>query len=76
MPWTYRIVDHGQHFALHSVEIDETGNPRGWIRRSIDFAVDRDAGPDGLVRSLEQALAEARRSPILREVSGQLEAAA
>jgi hypothetical protein len=73
MPWTYRIIDHGQHFALHTVDVGEDGTPRRWVSRSIDFAVDRDCGPDGLLRTLEEALAEARRHPVMREVGGKLE---
>ena len=72
MAWTYRIVDHGHHFALHTVRVDERGKPLEWVKRSIDFAVDHDCGPQGIIRSLEQALAEARRHPPIREVRGEL----
>ena len=72
MSWTYRIVDHGEHFALHTVEVDDNGAARDWVRRSIDFAVDRDCGPQGVIRSLEEALTEARKHPVLRAVRGEL----
>lgn len=72
MSWTYRIVDHGEHFALHTVEVDDSGAARDWVRRSIDFAVDRDCGPQGVIRSLEEALTEARKHPVLRAVRGEL----
>lgn len=72
MPWTYRIVDHGEHFALHSVEVDAGGRPMDWVPRAIDFAVDLDCGPQGVVRSLEEALTEARTHPVLRTRRGQL----
>jgi len=73
LSWTYRIVDHGQHFALHSVKLDEQGRPREWVRRAIDFACDLDCGPQGIVQSLEEALSEARGHPVMREVQGTLE---
>lgn len=72
MPWTYRIVDHGHHYALHTVEVDERGECRQWVQRSIDFAVDHDCGPQGLIRSLEEALLEARRHPVMRRVGERL----
>lgn len=65
MAWTYRIVDHGQHFALHEVCLDDQGNPRDWVRRSIDFACDLDDGPEGIISSLEQALVAAKAAPSL-----------
>ena len=76
MSWTYRIVDHGQHFALHTVEVGEDGRPLGWVKRSIDFAVDRDCGPQAIIKSLEEALTEARRHPVMRAEAGELVAAA
>ena len=66
MVWTYRIVDHGEHYVLHEVEVDETGAVRNWVRRSIDFACDRDCGVGGIFSSLEQALSEARAAPVLK----------
>lgn len=72
MSWTYRIVDHGQHYALHTVKVDEHGECQQWVKRSIDFAVDRDCGPQGLIRSLEEALAEARRHPVMQRVGEKL----
>ena len=75
MAWTYRIVDHGQHYALHSVEVDEGGRPKSWVRRAIDFAVDSDLGPSGVVAELEAALKEARRNPVLRANNDRLELA-
>lgn len=66
MPWTYRIVDHGEHFVLHEVELDDDGHVRDWLRRSIDFACDRDCSPGGIVSLLEDALKEARRAPVLK----------
>lgn len=65
MAWTYRIVDHGQHFVLHEVEVDDKGAVRGWVRKAIDFACDRDVGARGIIASLEEALAAARRAPVL-----------
>lgn len=73
MDWTYRIVDHGEHFALHEVCVDESGKPEGWVTRAIDFAVDRDCGPDGLIASLEEALAAAKSAPLLVLREGRLE---
>lgn len=65
MAWTYRIVDHGQHFALHEVCVDDHGDPHEWVKRSIDFACDLDDGPEGIITSLEQALIEAKAAPAL-----------
>lgn len=72
MDWTYRIVDHGQHFALHEVRLDSNGKVADWVRRAIDFACDRDRGPEGIVASLEQALREARSAPLLKVKDGDL----
>lgn len=71
--WTYRIVDHGEHFALHEVRVDDAGTPQDWVRRSIDFACDRDCGPEGIIASLEEALAAARGAPPLVVRQGRLE---
>ncbi|MCW1383535.1 hypothetical protein OLX02_11970 [Novosphingobium sp. KCTC 2891] len=65
MAWTYRIVDHGEHFVLHEVDLGEDGAVRDWVRRSIDFACDRDEGATGILSSLQVALAEARNAPIM-----------
>lgn len=75
MAWTYRIVDHGQHYALHSVEVDEGGRPKSWVQKAIDFAVDLERGPAGVVAELEQALKEARGHPVLRANKDRLELA-
>lgn len=72
MDWTYRIVDHGEHFALHEVCVDDAGAPRDWVRRAIDFACDRDLGPEGIITSLEQALSAARDMPLLVVKEGRL----
>jgi len=76
MSWTYRIVDHGEHFALHRVCVNDDGIPVEWVRRSIDFACDLELGPQGVLSSLEEALAEAKRAPVLKEVAGELQRAA
>jgi len=73
MDWTYRIVDHGEHFALHEVFVDEAGTPHDWVSRSIDFACDRELGPEGIIASLERALEATRDVPPLVLNHGHLE---
>ncbi|MEO0032221.1 MAG: hypothetical protein RIS94_1979 [Pseudomonadota bacterium] len=75
MDWTYRIVDHGEHFALHEVCVDDAGAPRDWVKRSIDFACDRDVGPEGIIASLQEALEAARAAPLMVVKHGKLQAA-
>jgi hypothetical protein len=66
--WNYRVVRYADGaMAVHEVYYDDNGSPEG---RQIDpatFYSDADEGLDGLVRSLERALANARENPILED---------
>lgn len=74
MAWNYRILDHGDHFALHEVYYDAAGTPNGWTERPIEFVCDTDDGPQGVIGSLEMALADARKHPVLKVKRGKLAA--
>lgn len=64
--WNYRILDHGDHFALHEVFYTPRGRPRSWTEDAITFGSDPEEGADGIIGSLEMALADARKHPVLR----------
>lgn len=64
MKWNYRVMDFGDHFALHEVFYSEGGGI-SWTESPIYFACGEDEGVDGIIGSLEMALADAKhRSPI------------
>lgn len=62
MTWRYQILDHGTHYALHEVYDDG----RSWTADPITFVCDPEEGSDGIIRSLEMALADARNLPVLK----------
>lgn len=78
MTWNYRIVkfkntprnkeftgeDH--YYALHEVYYNEAGKPDGITENPITFVCDEEEGPDGITRSLERALKDAKNRPVLR----------
>ncbi len=65
MTWNYRIVDHGDWFGLHEAFYDE-GGATSWTADPITFACDKDEGVEGIIGSLEMALADARKHPVLK----------
>lgn len=66
MTWNYRILDHGDHFALHEVFYSPRGKPNGWTENAISFTAHPEEGAEGVIGSLEMALADARKHPVLR----------
>ena len=69
--WNYRIVRH--HYpspgwlAIHEVFYDDAGAPTAMTADPVDFCCDEEEGPEGLVQSLELALADAKNRPVLDE---------
>jgi hypothetical protein len=63
--WNYRITRNpdSSGFALREVFYDDDGRPNGWTDPII-FAWP-DEGPEGIAKSLELALKDARRLPVL-----------
>ena len=37
MSWNYRIIDHGDHLALHEVHDDADGKPNAYTARPVTF---------------------------------------
>lgn len=68
MSWNYRILDHGTHCALHEVFYTDE-EPTGWTVEPVDFVCDTEEGPDGITKSLEMAIGDAVKWPVLK-VSG------
>ena len=67
--WNYRIVRHRgspEWFGVHEAYYNDDGNPI-MMTEPVTFSCDQEEGPEGLVRSLEQALADARNRPVLHE---------
>lgn len=65
MTWNYRIIDHGDWLGLHECFYDENDKPNGWTADPITFSCDKDEGTDGIIKSLELALADAKKHPVL-----------
>ena len=74
MAWNYRILEYGEDegFALHEVYYDETGIPNGWTEKPVWFACFAEEGPEGVAKSLEMALADARKHPVLKVLGDKL----
>ena len=66
MSWNYRIIDHGDHLALHEVHYDEAGAVKAYTADAIEFVADPEEGPADIVGSLERALTNARDLPVLK----------
>lgn len=71
MTWNYRIVkrlDGG--YALHEVYYNaETAN--GMTKYPTDFVCDLEEGPEGIVKSLEMALKDAKTRPVFDEAEAE-----
>jgi hypothetical protein len=70
MTWNYRIIKHDgadcaghEWFALHEVYTDN--GKMSWSEDPISFVCDVEEGPDGVIKSLELALSDARTRPVL-----------
>ena len=65
--WNYRICQHGDgHFSLNEVYYDDEGKETSMTARAIGFVADADEGPEGIVKSLEMALRDARERPVFK----------
>ena len=64
MSWNYRILDHGNHFALHEVFYDGDA-VRCWTQQPVGFVVDAHEGGVGIAVALEIAQRDACRRPVL-----------
>lgn len=67
MTWNYRIIRHADWIGLHEVYYDDGGRPKSYTTNAATFVCDLDEGPDGIIKSLEMALADARKHPVLTE---------
>ena len=65
MTWNYRLIRHGEYVALHEVYYDGGGKVTSWTADPISFVADLDEGAEGVIGSLEMALADARKYPVL-----------
>lgn len=69
MTWNYRIVRYrdGKGFGLHEVYYDdETHQPNGRTVEPI-ISCDEEEGSVGIIKSLSQALRDARELPVLED---------
>lgn len=73
MSWNYRIIRHTNTnevggepywFAIHEVFYDG-GKENGWTKEPVTFVGDT---AEEVVRSLEMALNDARKHPVLEDV--------
>lgn len=62
--WNYRIIDFGEHLALHEVHYDEAGKPRLYTEDAITFVADPGCA-DEIVSGLKMALDDAAKHPVL-----------
>jgi hypothetical protein len=68
--WNYRIIKHDgadnaghEWFGLHEVYTDDRG--LSWTENPLSFVCDTEEGSEGIIKSLEMALADARNRPVL-----------
>lgn len=64
MTWNYRIIDHGEHLALHEVYYRD-GKPSSYTAGPVAFICGKDEGPQDIIRSLAKALNDATNKPVL-----------
>ena len=67
MTWNYRIIRYQESagYGLHEVYYSDTGEPRSRTLNPTGFACDDAEGAAGIIESLEMALADARKHPVL-----------
>lgn len=65
--WNYRVIDHGNHKALHEVYYDDDGNPTGWTESPATFVCDPDEDAIEIAKALSMALINALTKPVLTE---------
>ena len=69
MTWNYQILHHPDgNYALHEVFVDEDESalPHSWTSDAVDFSGET---PAAIITSLANALADARKMPVLRIVT-------
>ena len=70
--WNYRIIDHGDHYALHEVHYDDDGVAKLWTDEPISFVCDDCEEPTSITNSLAMAAYSAAANSVLRAVDGKL----
>lgn len=66
MTWSYRLVDHGDHIALHEAFYSKKGKVQGWTAQPITFV---GHSPEDLRERLVRALFDTYRMPVLDEAA-------
>lgn len=69
MSWNYRILKNLTHkgdpyFAIHEAFYNDTGEVNGWTKEPVTFVGDT---VEEVCRSLEMALSDARKHPVLED---------
>jgi len=66
MNWNYRIVRYkdDSDLGLHEVFYNEAGEATGMTEEPVSFACYSEEGPEGIIKSLELALADASKYPV------------
>lgn len=64
--WNYRIIDHGDHLALHEVHYDEAGAIKSYTEEPITFVADPEEGSIGIIGALFNAASNAQSLPVLK----------
>lgn len=69
MVWNNRIVKYknGSGFGLHEVYYNSAGEPCAMTENPKGFAADVEEGSQGVIESLELALSDAKKHPVLDE---------
>ena len=67
MPWNYRIIQYDDgSYGLHEVYYDkQTGKHIGRTDKPARFACHEDETKEGIIKSLELALSDAKKRPVL-----------
>jgi len=67
--WNYRIIKRKYKstvtYTLHEVYYGEDSEVEYFTTNPISFCSDEDEGPEGLVQSLEMAIKDAKKYPVL-----------
>jgi len=66
MSWHYQILHHDcghPWYGLH--EVYEFADSRSWTENPATFTCHPHEGTDGIIKSLEMALADAKQYPVL-----------
>jgi hypothetical protein len=63
--WNYRICKQPDgHYSLNEVYYDDKGKEKSVTANPVSFVTYDDEGPEGIVKSLERALQDARERPL------------